>query len=390
MQRLVAEQLAEHGVSMAKHLLTARQVQTLDVGDHSDGDGLVLRVQAGTDKLPRASWVLRYTSPGGKRQRELGLGSADRSSQEAAGASLKRARKKADDARDLLDKSIDPIDAKRARKHAAREKDAADKAAKKSDATTLLRYARAYHEEHVEPLLVDRHAKEWIAAIERHLPTVLLDKPLAAGTATNLLDALVPILRQVSDTGPKIYQRLTRIFDAAVIAGLRPDNPAVPIRKELRKRAGHRQSTNHASMPHRPMTTFIADLRGQGHRLGAVDALQSQGGVSLVPSLAGQAMNSWMPRGMLGHIEGGLGPLAAILHPTAIPKLVGGAVIGSPRLVGEGAYALGRAAGGVNSASAALTRIPVLPATVRGAVLSSLTGLRAPQPVESLYGQPRN
>ena len=46
---------------MARHHLSAREVQTAAIGDHPDGDGLFLRVQPGVDRL-RASWVLRYTS----------------------------------------------------------------------------------------------------------------------------------------------------------------------------------------------------------------------------------------------------------------------------------------------------------------------------------------
>lgn len=52
---------------MARHLLSARQVQTAAEGDHGDGDGLILRVKSkkphgfcGT-RLPMgsaASWVL--------------------------------------------------------------------------------------------------------------------------------------------------------------------------------------------------------------------------------------------------------------------------------------------------------------------------------------------
>jgi hypothetical protein len=162
---------------MARHLLSAREVQTAAIGDHQDGDGLFLRVQPAVADKPRASWVLRYTSPGGKRRRELGLGGADRVSLDAAGASLKRARKKADEARDLLDQTIDPIEAKRARTQAAREKAADEKSAKKAEATTLRRFARAYHEQHVEPLRPDRFGQEWLRAIERHLPAALLDTP---------------------------------------------------------------------------------------------------------------------------------------------------------------------------------------------------------------------
>ena len=48
-------------------LLTTRQVVNAIEGDLADGGGLVLRVAG-----ERASWVLRYTAPSGKR-REMGL-----------------------------------------------------------------------------------------------------------------------------------------------------------------------------------------------------------------------------------------------------------------------------------------------------------------------------
>jgi hypothetical protein len=69
----------------------------------ANGDGLYLRVKSG-GKLQdtTASGVFRYTAPSGKR-REFGMGATDRSSQQAAGASLTRAREKAEDARKLLD-----------------------------------------------------------------------------------------------------------------------------------------------------------------------------------------------------------------------------------------------------------------------------------------------
>jgi len=126
------------------------------------------------------------------------------------------------------------------------------------------------------------------------------------------------------------------------------------------------------------------------NRMGAVNTLQSRGGVSLVPSLAGQAMSSWTPRGLVGSLEQGAGPIAAILHPAAIPKLLAGALLTSPRLVGEGAYALGRVAGGVNGLGGLVARNPVLPPALRSAILSSATGpsIRMPQTVAQVYGQP--
>jgi len=127
---------------------------------------VILRVKA-----KGASWVFRFTAPSGRR-RELGLGSADRASLEAAGASLKRARKKADEARDLLDRKppVDPIDAKAAERRAARKVEAERKAAAKRERTTLCRVARAYHESTIELSRTFVHSKEWIASLERHVP----------------------------------------------------------------------------------------------------------------------------------------------------------------------------------------------------------------------------
>jgi integrase len=240
---------------MAKHLLSAIAVKNAAEGDLNDGEGLVLRV-----KSTGASWVLRYTAASGRR-RELGLGAADRASIEAAGTSLKRARKKAGDARDLLDKGTDPIDARRAHREAERSKAEEAKGAKKAAATTVLRYARAYHEKHVEPVRSDKHGKQWIASIEQHVPKALLDSPIDTITAVDLLDAMVPVLRKLPETGSRVYQRLSTIFDAAVIDALRPDNPATPIRRELRKRAGRRERGSFAAMPYRQIPDFVEKLR---------------------------------------------------------------------------------------------------------------------------------
>jgi hypothetical protein len=240
---------------MAKHLLSAIAVKNAVEGDLNDGEGLVLRL-----KSTGASWVLRYTAASGRR-RELGLGAADCASIEASGASLKRARKKADDARDLLDKGTDPIDARRAHREAERSKADVAKGAKKAAATTLLRYARAYHEKHVEPVRSDKHGKQWIASIEQHVPKALLDSPIDTISAVDLLDAMVPVLRKLPETGSRVYQRLSTIFDAAVIDALRPDNPATPIRRELRKRAGRRERASFAAMPYRQTPDFVEKLR---------------------------------------------------------------------------------------------------------------------------------
>lgn len=130
---------------MPLHVLSAREVQVAGSGDHADGGGLFLRV-----KQSNANWLLRYTSPSGRR-RDMGLGVAHRDTMPAAGESLRLAREKAKRARDDLAAGRDPIDAKRAARRADAEKSAGAKAERKAEALTLARVARAYHERAIEP-----------------------------------------------------------------------------------------------------------------------------------------------------------------------------------------------------------------------------------------------
>jgi len=123
---------------------------------------------------------------------------------------------------------------------------------------TLRRYARAYHEKHVEPLRTVKHARQWINSIEQHVSASLLDTTIDRINAVDLLDELVPILRKVPETGSRIYQRLATIFNAAVIDGLRPDNPATPICRELHRRAGRRERRNYS---YRQVPAFMQRLR---------------------------------------------------------------------------------------------------------------------------------
>jgi hypothetical protein len=85
-----------------------------------------------------------------------------------------------------------------------------------------------------------------------------------------------------------------------------------------------------------------------GNRLNLANTLSEKGGKDILPSVAGQAMNSWTPRGLIGAGESGAGIMAAVLNPATIPHLLAAAPLASPRLVGESAYKLGSAVSGVN------------------------------------------
>lgn len=157
---------------MALHLLSARQVQTATAGDHPDGGGLFLRSTA-----KGSSWVLRYTAPDGRR-REMGLGTAERSTLASSGAAIAQARKDAERQRAFLADGIDPISKRAGDRDSAKAATAAAKAAVKGERTTLARAARNYHEQVIEPRRTAKHSAQWIASLELNVPPALWHAPI--------------------------------------------------------------------------------------------------------------------------------------------------------------------------------------------------------------------
>lgn len=80
-----------------------------------------------------------------------------------------------------------------------------------------------------------------------------------------------------------------------------------------------------------------------GNRLNLANALEDQGGVDLLPSLAGQALSSVTPRSLSGQMGSGATALGAMM--TSNPWLLAGLPLQSPRLVGSLAYGAGKLSG---------------------------------------------
>lgn len=80
-----------------------------------------------------------------------------------------------------------------------------------------------------------------------------------------------------------------------------------------------------------------------GNRLDLAKTLETEGGVSLMPSLSGQAMNSWTARGLGGQMENLATLGAAAFHN---PVIAASLPLQSPKAVGASLYGLGRVAGG--------------------------------------------
>lgn len=123
-----------------------------------------------------------------------------------------------------------------------------------------------------------------------------------------------------------------------------------------------------------------------GNRLNLASELEEKGGVALEPAIAGQAMNSLLPRGMVGALEKFAVPSAGIAAASGVlsPAALAISPLMSPRMVGEGAYLLGRGVGGTEALARSVS-VPLLARQPTG--LEALGALSRTTPVMALSGQ---
>lgn len=249
------------------HRLSAREIQAATEGDHADGGGLMLRVRGGS-----AAWVLRFTSPTGRR-REMGLGVAHRGSTAQAGEAVTIARRLAHEARDKLARGVDPIDDREQARVEKQAAEAARKAQKTRERWTLARWARDYHARAIEPSRSDKHGAQWISSLENHVPPAIWNKPIDDVEPAELLQALCNVRPHerarnhsgdtVPETVQRIRQRLEAVFEDAIFHKRCTVNPAAAIKRKMREEQPKRVRGEFAALPYREAPALLADLRRQ-------------------------------------------------------------------------------------------------------------------------------
>jgi len=180
--------------------LSARGIDGLNTpGWHGDGGGLWLRI---TEKGAKR-WIFIWKQE--KRRREMGLGPL-------TSVSLASARRKAEEARELLAAGRDPLEAKREQDEAAAA--AAEEARARSAIPTFGEYANAYIDSQRPGWRTVKHHMHWRATIENHARN-LLDMPVDAITTDDVLAALQPIWLTISPTAGIFRGRIETILHAA-------------------------------------------------------------------------------------------------------------------------------------------------------------------------------
>lgn len=217
-------------------------------GIYADGGGLYLQVSAAGTK----SWLFRYRMGGRKTPRDMGLGSL-------VDVSLADAREKARDARTLIDRGIDPIDAKRAMR--------ANLALARASAVSFKEAARSYIDAHSKSWRNPKHKDQWPNTLEQYVYPSIGNLPVAAVDVNHIVKILEPIWPKKAETASRVRGRIESVLDWAKARGYRAgENPARwrgHLENLLPKRSKVRRVQHHPALPYVEIGAFMALLREQ-------------------------------------------------------------------------------------------------------------------------------
>ena len=221
--------------------LSALKIKHAPPGVHTDGAGLALRkAESGA-----TNWILRLTISG--RRRVYGLGAYP-------DVGLAEARSLALEYRKRARKGLDP------RPTLAPPAPTIPTLEELTDKVIELRSAT---------WTGPRMEQGWRASLERHILPALGNAPINEITAAHVLDCLTAIWTSTPSMAGRVRQRLASVFDYAIAAGYRTDNPAQHVKAALpqRRRGQHRAALPYAEMPAAFATIRESDRGSETARL---------------------------------------------------------------------------------------------------------------------------
>jgi len=232
---------------MAKkiHLLSDREVKNLNKPDaYPDGNGLYLQVSNTGSK----SWFYRYQV--NNKGRKHGLGAYPT-------ISLKSARERAEQCRQLRADGKDPIEYKR--------KIDADKKLEDAKAITFKECALAYIESHKEGWKNRKHEQQWRNTLETYAYPVFGDISVQKIDVGLVMNAIEPIWKKKTETASRVRQRIENVLDWARVRQYRTgENPARwrgHIENLLPKRSKVQKVQHFEAMPYVDVPEYFRELR---------------------------------------------------------------------------------------------------------------------------------
>ncbi|AZS77624.1 site-specific integrase [Achromobacter spanius] len=212
-----------------------------------DGGGLTLQITtSGT-----SSWLYRYMR--NRKAIAIGLG-------KYPDVSLRLARERASEQRQLRAEGLDPADQKLAK--------TAEKKAAASSVKTFDDCAAQYIADHRAEWKSTKHAQQWRNTLATYASPHIGTKAISAITTVDIKLVLAPIWNIKHETATRLQGRVAAVLDWATAHGLRQgDNPARwkgHLEHLLAKSTeSSRAQKHHAALPYSEIPEFLRRLQAQ-------------------------------------------------------------------------------------------------------------------------------
>lgn len=220
-----------------------------DEGRYRDKDSVGLYLQVG--KNGNKSWLLRFEL--NHRERFMGLGSLK-------DFSLKEARQRARERRQLLADGIDPIEHRNALQTVA-----AHEAKKNAQVPTFKSAAERYFSVHGSKWSSAKHRQQFVRSLKDYAYPTLGNLPVNTITTEDVRRTVEPIWHKIYQTASRTRGKIENVLSWSIANGYRDGpNPArwgdnleflLPDKSQAAKK-----STHHAALPYDELPGFWATL----------------------------------------------------------------------------------------------------------------------------------
>lgn len=211
------------------------------------------RTDADGRETQARTWVLRVKI--GDKRRDIGLGGYS-----DVGVGVGEARRKAMEARDKIERGIDPIEERREAKSALKAQQAAT--------ITFKEAAEKYIATHEAGWKSPKHAAQWKGSLANHVYPKIGPLSVRDIELPQVLAVLEPIWTTKTETAGRIRGRIETILDWATTRGYRTGlNPARwkgHLQNQLGDPSKVSKVVHHPALPVDEVGAFMKSLRGVG------------------------------------------------------------------------------------------------------------------------------
>jgi hypothetical protein len=180
------------------------------------------------------------------------------------------------------------------------------------------------------------HTPEGMDALKQRIGAILEDIPYGTKARTVAEDIYHSVKSTINEQAP-VYSNVMKDY-----------SESSDLIKEIEKSLSLGKKSSVATGLNKLQSLMRNNVNtNYGYRQELANKLMEQGGKDIMPALAGQAVSSWTPRGLVGQgLDAGalLGILGGATH---IPATMATMATTSPRLMGEAMYKAGQVAGKV-------------------------------------------